>query len=267
MAKKIRTPLTVTRRRFIAGVSAGTGLALSGALAAPSLSFASARPRISHGLQSGDVGTNSGVIWARADRPSRLLVDYATTESFTDARQVMGPAAISTTDFTAKLELRNLPAGQEIFYRVRFQDLADINLESEPMIGRFRTAPGERRSIRFCWTGDTCGQGWGINEDWGGMKGYEAMRRSQPDFLLHSGDTIYADGPLEAEKAMEDGSVWKNVMTKEKSKVAETLTEFRGNYQYNLIDANVQRFNAEVPVFLPMGRPRDGQQLVSKTRS
>ena len=36
-------------------------------------------------------------------------------------------------------------------------------------------------------------------------------------------------------------------MTEEKSKVAETLDEFRGNYRYNLLDENVRRFNAEVP--------------------
>ena len=34
----------------------------------------------------------------------------------------------------------------------------------------------------------------------------------------------------------------------EKSKVAETLTEFRGNYKYNLLDENVKQFNAEVPI-------------------
>ena len=46
-----------------------------------------------------------------------------------------------------------------------------------------------------------------------------------------------------------DGSVWKNVTTPAKSKVAETLAEFRGNYAYNLMDEHVRRFNAEVPMF------------------
>ena len=35
----------------------------------------------------------------------------------------------------------------------------------------------------------------------------------------------------------------------DKSKPAETLAEFRGNYKYNLIDKNVRAFNAEVPIF------------------
>ncbi|PYQ24942.1 MAG: alkaline phosphatase, partial [Acidobacteria bacterium] len=37
-----------------------------------------------------------------------------------------------------------------------------------------------------------------------------------------------------------------NLVTPAKSKVAETLEEFRGNHLYNLMDENVRRFNAEV---------------------
>jgi len=114
------------------------------------------------------------------------------------------------------------------------------------MAGHFRTAPSTRRDVRFVWSGDTAGQGWGINEDFGGMKIYEAMRQRNPDFFLHSGDTIYADGPIVGEVQVGGNGSWRNVVTEEKSKVAETLKEFRGNYRYNLLDANVKRFNAEV---------------------
>jgi len=44
-----------------------------------------------------------------------------------------------------------------------------------------------------------------------------------------------------------DGSTWKNVVTEEVSKVAESLAEFRGRYAYNLSDNNVRRMSAEVP--------------------
>jgi len=73
------------------------------------------------------------------------------------------------------------------------------------------------------------------------------MRLRRPDFFLHSGDVIYADGPIPAELTAEDGSIWRNLVTEEKSKVAETLREFRGNYRYNLLDENLRAFNAEVP--------------------
>src|SRR6185436_4469207 len=98
--------------------------------------------------------------------------------------------------------------------------------------------------------GDTAGQGWGINPDFGGMRIYETMRQTRPDFFIHSGDNIYADGPMRESVTLPDGSLWRNAHLDEvpaKLKVAETLDEFRGNYLYNLMDDNLRRFNAEVP--------------------
>ncbi|SNS41703.1 PhoD-like phosphatase [Geodermatophilus pulveris] len=80
------------------------------------------------------------------------------------------------------------------------------------------------------------------------MTGFEAVRRLQPDFFIHSGDNVYADGPLEETVELPDGSLWRNLVTPEKSKVAETLDEFRGQYRYNLMDANVRAMAAEVPL-------------------
>lgn len=205
------------------------------------------RPTIPYGVASGDITSDTAILWSRSDRSARLLVEYAATDFFRNPRRIMGPAVLADSDFTAKIELTGLPAGQLIFYRVTFQDLAHPEMLSVPTIGSFRTAPRHRRDIFFAWSGDTAGQGYGINPEWGGMKIYEVMRRMQPDFFIHSGDYIYADGPLPAEKPLDDGRVWKNLTTPEKAKVAETLAEFRGNYAYNLLDAHVRRFNAEVP--------------------
>ncbi len=206
------------------------------------------RPQIPYGVQSGDITSNSAVIWSRGDRPSRMIVEYATTESFQNAQRKIGPAALEPTDFTARIDLNGLPTGQRIFYRITFQDLSDIKVFSEPVIGSLRTAPTSRRDLTFVWGGDVCGQGWGINRDFGGMRIFEEMRKLEPDFFIHSGDSIYADGVIQAEVKLDDGSLWKNVTTPEKSKVAETLDEYRGNYRYNLMDENLRRFNAEVPV-------------------
>jgi alkaline phosphatase D len=73
------------------------------------------------------------------------------------------------------------------------------------------------------------------------------MRLARPDFFIHTGDTIYADSPVPPEVRLPDGTLWKNLVTPAKSKVAETLEEFRGNYTYNFLDENVRRFNAEIP--------------------
>jgi alkaline phosphatase D len=240
---------TLTRRRLLATGASATALASLGSLASPFVSRAADRPLITHGLQSGDVSVESGVVWARADRPSRMLLEVATTDSFKQVIQSVFVDALPESDLTAKAVVEGLPAGQDIFYRVRFQDLSSPTLVGDPMVGRFRTAPADRRSVSFVWSGDTAGQGWGIDESRGGMRTYATMLRNRPDFFIHSGDTIYADGPIPAELKLPDGTMWKNVTTEDKSKVAETLAEFRGNYKYNLIDRNLRSFNAEVPMF------------------
>ena len=81
------------------------------------------------------------------------------------------------------------------------------------------------------------------------MRTYATMLRNRPDFFIHCGDIIYAECPLGAEQKLPDGEIWRNIVTEEKSQVAETLAEFRGNYKYNLLDHNLRAFNAEVPMF------------------
>lgn len=191
---------------------------------------------------------DSAVVWSRCDRPARMRVEISTTESFRNARQRTGSLALPENDFMAKLVLTGLPSGQRVFYRVRFEDLADPRIGSEPLIGSFHTPSRNRRAVRFVWSGDTVGQGWGIDAARGGMKTYEAIRRLRPDFFVHSGDTIYADNPLKESVDLPDGSVWRNLVTPAKSKVAETLAEFRGNHLYNLEDENFRRLCAETPI-------------------
>ena len=245
MAVTMRTS-ALTRRRFLAAGLSSTALAAVG-IAKPALSRAADRPLITHGIQSGDVSTDAGMVWARADRPSRMLVEVATTDSFRDVRAGVFVDALPETDFTAKALIEGLPAGQDMFYRIRFQDHSFPTLLSAPQIGRFRTAPSERRNVSFVWSGDTAG-GWGIDEARGGMRTYATMLKCRPDFFIHSGDHIYADCPIQAERKLPDGGVWKNIVTEEKSKIAQTLAEFRGNYKYNLLDRNLLAFNAEVPL-------------------
>ena len=240
-----RTPPIQSRRQILKLAGAGALMVPVG-LAMPRISRAASRPLVTHGLQSGDIGANHGVIWARADRPARAVFEIATNEGFRDARTLPYADVLSENDHVAKLVAENLPAGQDIFYRVTFSDLTDVNAVSEPVSGRFRTAPADLRDISFTWSGDTAGQG--IDESRGGMKAYATMLNHQPDFFIHCGDTVYADGALKAEVDLPDGTKWKNMMIDEKAKVAETLAEFRGQYKYNLMDKHVLAFNAQVPM-------------------
>jgi alkaline phosphatase D len=238
-----------SRRQFLATSASAAVATMFGGIAKPYLSRASDRPVVTHGVQSGDVDMNSGVVWARTDRPARMQIEIATTDTFRDVRQGVFVDALPESDFTAKALLEDLPAEQDIFYRIRFQDHYSPMILSEPIVGRFRTAPANRRSVSFVWGGDVGGQGWGIDETRGGMRTFATVRRNRPDFFIHSGDTIYADGVLNPEVKLADGSVWRNVVPEPMAKVAETLDEFRGHYKYNLMDKNLLAMNAEIPIF------------------
>lgn len=250
--------IVLPRRQFLkqSGLIAGS-LSLGGLPAilragqAPALITAEAsRPATSWGLQIGDVCGSRAVVWSRTDRPSRMRVEWALDDSFNHAREIRGPHALEISDFTARVDLTALPPDRQVFLRVTFESLEDASAVSEVVTGRFRTPPAAGRDLRFVWGGDTAGQGWGIDLSQGGMRIYETMRARQPDFFLHSGDTVYADGPMQPQVDTGQWGTWTNAyldLVPEKTKVAETLREYHRNYLYNLFDENVRRFNAEVP--------------------
>jgi alkaline phosphatase D len=235
---------SISRRNLLrAGLAGGVaGLAPD----SPAFSAAGSRPLLTHGVQSGDATADSAVVWGRADRPARLWVQASRRPDLRGARLVRGPIVTPDTDFTGKVRLAGLPSDAKIYYRVRAESLDRPGQFGAAVSGTLATAPVRRKDIRFVWTGDVVGQGWGIDPAYGGLRLFESMRQRRPDFLLHSGDTVYADGPLTETVALSGDRTWRNVLTEEKSKVAETLREYRGQYAYNLLDESYRRFTAEV---------------------
>jgi alkaline phosphatase D len=244
----LRASRAWTRRQFLVRSTSSLALAGLGSLARPNLSRAADRPLIAGGIQSGDVSDGSAVIWARADRPARMQVECSTVESFRTILSTASTDAMPDADLTAKVLLQGLPPGQDIFYRVRFDDIA-TGIGGETRVGNFRTAPAEGKSISFVWSGDTAGQGWGIDISRGGYRSYRTMLDNRPDFFIHSGDHIYADCTIPSELKLPNGETWRNLVTEEKSEVAHTLAQFRGNYKYNHLDENFRAFHAQVPMF------------------
>ena len=259
-----------TRRNVLKGALAAAGAAavVSGtagaATAARPSGVALVRNRLTlpSGIATGDVTTGSGVLWSRASGPGLLVANLLAVDDDGSPlrggrafqRVLRGSAASESTDFTARINAEHLPAGTRFTVSLHFED-ADGNA-GETAQGSFSTAPGTgqlssgraARGQSFVWSGDTAGQGWGINEEIGGMRGYAAMHATAPDFFIHSGDTIYADGPISAQVTEPDGQIWRNLVTEEVSKVAETLNEFRGRHRYNMMDKNIRALYAQVPV-------------------
>jgi alkaline phosphatase D len=150
---------SLNRRQFLrAGTAAGVSLA---AFPRSAPAFLRSRRKLAHGIQSGDVTADAGIVWARADRPSRMLIEVATTPRFDHARTLRGPILTPDHDLAGRILVDDLPAGQQIFYRVTLEDLYSQKARSEPAVGSFTTAPRKRRDVSFTWSGDLAGQAGG----------------------------------------------------------------------------------------------------------
>ena len=195
-------------------------------------------------VASGDCSPHRVILCSRAPGPARMQVEWSLRRDFRNPHAVLGPRAGPETDFTAQLELRRLPAAHTIHYRVGWQ-----GQPGAPVAGQFKTPPAiPGTPIRLVWGADVVGQGWGIDPAHGGLLTFQSMAEARPDFFLHCGDSIYADNPVPASIVLDDGSLWRNRVTPEKSRVAQTLDDFRGNHRYNLLDPHYRNFLAQVPV-------------------
>ena len=132
-------------------------------------------------------------------------------------------AARADTGFTARLELLDRPRPADLLSHFR----RSRRLQKSQLPGtEFSSAPDIPRDATFAWS-DTVARA-GDQHDWAALRIYEAMRRAQPDFFIHCGER--STRTVRYRKPLPDGTVWKNLVTPEKSKVAQTLNEFRGHH-------------------------------------
>ena len=222
--------MIVSRRRFLAG----SGVALLGACTRGLIKTAA--PEVTHGVQIGDVEDGRALVWARASEPSRLIVEWDTTERFGNPRRVAGPVVTPDGDHAATIAIDGLPHAQTIAVRARFEREAERGT-SAWAAARFQMPRDDR--FRVAWTGDTCGQGFGRNPEWGGLRGYAAIRAAEPAVFVHSGDLIYADNPILPTQQL-GNRTWKNVSNEHVARVAQTIEDYRARFQYNLEDDHVR---------------------------
>lgn len=111
------------RRAFIkTTLASGAVLALPAYGQAPAvITSERMRPQATSGLQIGDVTGDRALIWSRADRPARMMVERSFHPDFRDAVRLRGPLALESTDYTARVDLTGLPAGREVFVRVAIE--------------------------------------------------------------------------------------------------------------------------------------------------
>ncbi len=252
---------TLGRRTLLTSAAASLAAGLTAAPAnAGAATLVRRRLTLPSGVQSGEVTTSRAVLWSRASGVGRMV---ARVGSGRHAHTLRGGLATPDTDHTAKLHLWGLAPGRDYDAAIWFEDERRAPRRGAARPLRHRVDPAPHRAS--CGPATRAARGGGSTPTSAGCVGYRAMHETRPDFLIHCGDTVYADGPITAEVVEPDGQVWRNVVTDEVAKVAETLREFRGRHRYNHARrqraGDVRRRTGARAV----GRPRDAQQLVPRT--
>ena len=168
------------------------------------------------------------------------------------------------SDFTAKALLEDLPAGQDIFYRMRFMDHSAPTILSEPVVGRFRTAPSDKRAVSFIWGGDVGGQGWGIDEAKAGCASCGHHAQTAPGFFHPFRRPIYADVPLRTEVKLTNGQSLEERRHRAKIESGRDARRFSRLLQIQSHGQERARVQCGDPDIRPMGRSRGVQRLVTR---
>lgn len=153
--------LHVSRRTIIKGSALAAAVASVPAAAQASQATPSGvalvrnRLTLPSGIATGDVTSDSAVLWSRASGAGRMT---AVLRAVDDGGEVLrgrgaferilrGPRATQASDFTAKIHAGNLPSNTRFALEISFEE--DGGAAGETIRGSFRTAPdaGDRKSV------------------------------------------------------------------------------------------------------------------------
>jgi alkaline phosphatase D len=171
-----------------------------------------------YGVETGDVTSDSAVLWTKVDRAASVDVEVSTNEFNFDIPYLVLKRTIPASadrDFTLKTTLTGLHPDTTYYYRWREGTTFST-------VGRFVTAPSETQPSRllFSWSGDS-----DPSKDYTGQPYFgpwDVVNRvfgENNDFFIYLGDVIYSDFR---------GFTGKTPAT---FKDAKTLAEFRQLYK------------------------------------
>jgi len=227
------------RRRFVRALAIGTAWASGSSLLASCghgdtgtvpLDF-------THGVASGDPGSDRVVLWTRAAPPAdtdpgtviELGWEVATDRDFTGVVQIGAANTSADRDHTVKVEVTGLAPATIYFYRFTAG-------QNRSATGRTRTLPvGPIDRLRLAvFTG--CDYGEGLFHVYA-----EASRMDDVDAAVHLGDYIHASGypfPLSASLGRLVGP----------AAAAATLDGYRQRYAQYRTDSGLQALHASMPM-------------------
>ncbi|MFP5487586.1 MAG: alkaline phosphatase D family protein, partial [Acidimicrobiia bacterium] len=175
------------------------------------------------GVASGDVTSNSVVLWTRiderGDRPTPVNWSIWTEDG---TRAGHGRVlADPSTDRTCRVPVDDLEAGTEYHYV--------FEANGDRAVGRTRTLPVRADAFRIAVM---CCSRWG----WPGFDRTAGILAESPDLVLHLGDYVYEIGETPPAGPPTDPP-----------HDCHTLDDYRRRYRQHRSDPALQRLHAEVP--------------------
>ncbi|MEM1435655.1 MAG: alkaline phosphatase D family protein, partial [Pseudomonadota bacterium] len=235
--------MPISRRDFLRYSSSLTAtLSLSTALSGCTLRGqleALSSARFAHGVASGDPSADGMVLWTRAEpkngrEPLTVGWELALDERFTTPLRSGVATTSAATDFTVKIDVRELDPGTAYYYRFR----AATEFSG---VGRTRTLPvGAVESLRLAVF--SCS-----NYPAGYFHAYDvASRLPDVDVFLHLGDYFYeyGAGGYATERAAELGREFPSDNAGE----LYSLTDYRRRYALYRSDRDLQAMHAAAPM-------------------
>ena len=201
-----RADMPLSRRQFLQATAVAGATLVAAPGRAPA--FVRSRPVLTHGVQSGEVAMRSGVVWTRADRPSRMLVQVL------DGRHGRRPQL----DRRAGPDRPNRLHGQGAARRASPRPARRVprraagppqpgGAERAAVAGRSGPRRPTRATSRSSGARTSPARAGASTPTSAATASSGRWPTLQPDFFLCSGDTIYADGPLTETVALPDGRV------------------------------------------------------------
>jgi len=171
-----------SRRRFLAGLSAGSALAASRLAAGQS---ERGYPRLLQGPMIGATGPDRALIWARLSGEFEAVLDIAEAGAAPAWRSTAAQTAQAAQDLTLQLSANGLEPEQDYLYRIRVEGEAPKYLEGRTF--RFRTAPAGPSRFRLAFGSCARIQEHPRQPIW------QAVRAWRPDLFFWLGDNVYGD--------------------------------------------------------------------------
>ncbi|AZN64828.1 alkaline phosphatase [Acinetobacter johnsonii] len=189
-----------------------------------------------HGVASGDPLQTQVIIWTRvtpSDSSARLEVLWEVAKD-ADFKHITATGKVLTTaaqDFTVKVDVTGLAAGQVYFYRFKSASKYSIT-------GQTKTLATQVQSVQFAVC--SCS-----NFPAGYFHVYKEMTKQDVDVVIHLGDYIYEYGM--GEYATEEAVAMGRALADDNNAEIIRLDDYRKRYALYRLDADLQATHQRHP--------------------